>query len=212
VRRRPRLTYTPDFKFERPLWHPNIYPDGRLCISILHSPGEDMVSGEDAGERWSPAQRAETVLISILSLLDDPEISSPANVDASVQYRDHKDDFKQRVQEEVEQSKKAIPEGFVVPTHESTKPPIEDKPDEDFWVDSDAEDLDLDDFDFDDDAANGSESDEALNNDSEDEEDSEDNRDDDTAKLDVTPKAKAKAKGKGKAESEEGDAEMTDVE
>jgi ubiquitin-conjugating enzyme E2 R len=169
-----------------------------------------MVSGEDAGERWSPAQRAETVLISILSLLDDPEISSPANVDASVQYRDHKEEFKQRVQEEVEKSKKDIPEGFVMPTHESTKPPIEDKPDEDFWIDSDAEDLDLDDFDFDDDAANGSESDEALNNDSEDEEDFEDSRDDDTAKLDVTPKAKAK--GKGKAESEENDAQMTDVE
>lgn len=124
-----------------------------------------MVSGETAGERWSPAQRVESVLISILSLLDDPEISSPANVDASVMFRDRKEEFKARVNTDVETSKKDVPEGFVMPTHETTKPVVE-KFDDDFWVDSDAEN----DFDFDDDdVLNGSESDEALNNDSEDE-------------------------------------------
>lgn len=161
----------PDFRFLKPLWHPNVYPDGRLCISILHAPGDDVMSGESAGERWSPAQRVESVLISILSLLDDAEITSPANVDASVQLRDHKDAFKARVKEDVEKSKEDIPKDFVMPTHESTKPKIEEKVDDDFWQDSDAEELDMDDFDFDDDAANGSESDEELNNESEDEED-----------------------------------------
>lgn len=133
------------------------------------------MSGETAGERWSPAQRVESVLISILSLLDDAEIASPANVDASVMLRDKKEEFNARVQKDVEASKKDIPEGFVMPTHESTKPKIEEKIDDDFWQDSDAEELDLDDvdFDFDDDAANGSESDEALNNHSEDDEDDE---------------------------------------
>lgn len=134
------------------------------------------MSGETAGERWSPAQRVESVLISILSLLDDAEISSPANVDASVMLRDRKEDFKARVQKDVDGSKKDIPEGFILPTHESTKPKIEEKVDDDFWQDSDAEELDLDDvdFDFDDDAANGSESDQELNNDSEDEDEDED--------------------------------------
>ena len=132
------------------------------------------MSGEAAGERWSPAQRVESVLISILSLLDDAEVDSPANVDASVQLRTDKEGYKQRVKDDVETSKKDIPEGFIMPTHESTKPKVEEKLDDDFWQDSDAEELDLDDYDFDDDAANGSESDEALNNDSEDEEDDED--------------------------------------
>jgi ubiquitin-conjugating enzyme E2 R len=132
------------------------------------------MSGESSGERWSPAQRVESVLISILSLLDDAEISSPANVDASVMLRDKKDEFKARVAKDVEESKKDIPEGFKIPTHESTKPKVEEKIDDDFWQDSDAEELDLDDVDFDDDAANGSESDEELNNDSEDEEEDED--------------------------------------
>ncbi|OAL39545.1 hypothetical protein AYO20_00942 [Fonsecaea nubica] len=169
----------PDFRFSKPLWHPNIYADGRLCISILHAPGEDIMSGESAGERWSPAQRVESVLISILSLLDDPEISSPANVDASVMFRDDKEAFEARVRQDVEASKKDIPEGFVMPTHETTMPVIE-KIDDDFWNDSDAEDVDFDDFDdFDDDAANGSESDQELNNESEDEENYEDDDDED---------------------------------
>ncbi|KAK4945551.1 Ubiquitin-conjugating enzyme subunit [Elasticomyces elasticus] len=190
----------PDFRFLKPLWHPNIYPDGRLCISILHAPGEDMMSGESAGERWSPAQRVESVLISILSLLDDAEISSPANVDASVMLRDEKESFKARVLQDVKASKKDIPEGFIMPTHESTKPVIE-KIDDNFWNDSDAEEVDFDDFDdFDDDAANGSESDEALNNDSEDEE----NYDDDEEDTRHTTK--------GKSRSSRLDSEMTEPE
>ena len=28
-------------RFETEMWHPNIYPDGRVCISILHPPGTD---------------------------------------------------------------------------------------------------------------------------------------------------------------------------
>ncbi|EXJ66027.1 ubiquitin-conjugating enzyme E2 R [Cladophialophora psammophila CBS 110553] len=189
----------PDFRFSKPLWHPNIYADGRLCISILHAPGEDIMSGESAGERWSPAQRVESVLISILSLLDDPEISSPANVDASVMFRDDKDAFKARVKQDVEASKKDIPEGFVMPTHETTKPVIE-KVDDDFWNDSDAEDVDFDDFDdFDDDVVNGSESDQELNNDSEDEENYDDEDDDDTEHA------------KGKARGDRLDSDMTEA-
>ena len=72
----------PSFQFTKPLYHPNIYADGNLCISILHAPGDDEMSGESAGERWSPVQRVESVLLSIISLLDDAECSSPANVDA----------------------------------------------------------------------------------------------------------------------------------
>lgn len=63
-----------------------VYPDGRVCISILHPPGEDEMSGEDASERWLPTQSVSSVLLSVLSLLADPNTSSPANVDASVCY------------------------------------------------------------------------------------------------------------------------------
>lgn len=132
------LFFPVEFRFARPLYHPNIYEDGKICISILHAPGEDEMSGELASERWSPAQRVESVLISILSLLDDAEISSPANVDASVMLRKNPENYKQIVRQCVERSRSDIPEGFVMPTHESTmRKPVEKFDDEDFWVDSD---------------------------------------------------------------------------
>ena len=31
----------PDVKFKSEIWHPNVYPDGRVCISILHDAGDD---------------------------------------------------------------------------------------------------------------------------------------------------------------------------
>ncbi|KAJ5981215.1 hypothetical protein N7499_001771 [Penicillium canescens] len=130
----------PEFRFRKPLHHPNIYPDGKLCISILHAPGEDEMSGELASERWSPAQRVESVLISIISLLDDAEPSSPANVDAGVLFRKDPAAYRQMVKADVERSKADIPADFVMPTHETSivREPTE-KEDHDFWADSDAD-------------------------------------------------------------------------
>ncbi|KAI4190521.1 MAG: hypothetical protein L6R41_000756 [Letrouitia leprolyta] len=138
----PNYPYAPpQFQFTHPLYHPNIYADGKLCISILHAPGDDEMSGELAAERWSPAQRVESVLLSIISLLDDAETSSPANVDAGVMLRKDPEGYKNRVKEDVEVSKKDIPPGFVMPTHESTaKKPEKEIDDPDFWVDSEEED------------------------------------------------------------------------
>ncbi len=31
-----------------------VYADGRVCISILHNPGDDPHGYEKAAERWSP--------------------------------------------------------------------------------------------------------------------------------------------------------------
>jgi len=159
----------PEFRFERPLWHPNVYTDGRLCISILHQPGDDIMSGESAGERWSPVQRVESVLISVLSLLDDAEVSSPANVDAGVMLRKDPAAYKEKVRQDKERSKADIPAGFDMPTHESAFKKEEPAPVDDFsWSDSemgddfDGSDVDEEMFDDDDDgeAASGADSDE----------------------------------------------------
>ena len=128
-----------DFRFLRPIYHPNIYKDGKLCISILHAPGDDEMSGESAAERWSPAQGVESVLLSIISLLDDAECSSPANVDAGVMLRKNPDEFKRLVKEDVEKSKSDIPEGFVMPDSHLPPPRAEKTEDTDFWFDSDEE-------------------------------------------------------------------------
>ncbi|MCJ1313805.1 hypothetical protein MMC25_007485 [Agyrium rufum] len=130
----------PTFRFNRPLFHPNIYPNGNICISILHTPGDDEMSGELAAERWSPAQRVESVLLSILSLLDDAECSSPANVDAGVILRHDTPKYKSLVAADVEKSKADIPEDFVMPDHLNTTTKVEKKEEPDFWYDSDDED------------------------------------------------------------------------
>ncbi|KAB2028403.1 hypothetical protein ERO13_D05G097200v2 [Gossypium hirsutum] len=31
----------PTMKFTTDVWHPNVYTDGTVCISILHPPGDD---------------------------------------------------------------------------------------------------------------------------------------------------------------------------
>lgn len=130
----------PKFRFLIPIYHPNIYPDGNLCISILHKPGEDMISGEAASERWSPLQGVESVLRSVLLLLDDPEIHSPANVDAGVMYRDKREMYNDRAKATVAKSKLDIPAGFVMPTSfEPAPPPKQDNVDDDFWAESDEE-------------------------------------------------------------------------
>ncbi|RYP05159.1 hypothetical protein DL765_009921 [Monosporascus sp. GIB2] len=130
----------PQFRFLIPIYHPNVYPDGNVCISILHTPGEDITSGEQASERWSPLQGVESVLRSVLLLLDDPEINSPANVDASVMYRDDRAAYNRKAKETVEKSKGDIPQGFVMPSSlEPPPPPKTADDDAAFWAESDEE-------------------------------------------------------------------------
>ncbi|KAJ8653349.1 hypothetical protein O0I10_011000 [Lichtheimia ornata] len=150
----------PTFRFNREFYHPNVYPDGRLCISILHPPGDDPVSGEKADERWNPTQSVESVLVSIISLLADPNCSSPANVDAGVAYRKNRDLFDSIVKTQVEASKKDIPPGFQMPKSEKDfmlAAPAEIEEDENFWYESAEESdfLDDEDDDMDDHSSGG---------------------------------------------------------
>jgi ubiquitin-conjugating enzyme E2 G1 len=63
--------------------------DGGVCISILHQPGEDQYGYEKPEERWLPVHTVETILISVISMLADPNAQSPANVDAAVRFFFH---------------------------------------------------------------------------------------------------------------------------
>jgi len=77
----------PSVRFVTKVWHPNVYENGDLCISILHPPVDDPRSGELPCERWNPTQNVRTILLSVVSLLNEPNTFSPANVDASVMFR-----------------------------------------------------------------------------------------------------------------------------
>lgn len=95
----------PSLTFQSPFWHPNVYKDGKVCISILHPPGEDPMSGERPEERWLPIHSVESILLSVGCLLNEPS-GTPANVDASVEYRKERETYNKRVKGLVERSQR----------------------------------------------------------------------------------------------------------
>lgn len=81
----------PTVKFLSDMFHPNVYASGELCLDILQN-------------RWSPTYDVAAILTSIQSLLNDPNTSSPANVEAANLYRDHRSQYSKRVRQTVEDS------------------------------------------------------------------------------------------------------------
>ena len=73
-------------KFVPPLFHPNVYPSGTICLSILN---------EEEG--WRPAITLKQVLIGIQDLLDDPNPNSPAQQEAYQLFTSNKTEYKKRV-------------------------------------------------------------------------------------------------------------------
>lgn len=113
----------PTVRFLAKMWHPNVYENGEVCISILHPPVDDPQSGELPSERWNPTQNVRTILLSIISLLNEPNTFSPANVDASVMYRKWKDskgkdkEYENIIRKQVQATKsEAEKDGVQVPT------------------------------------------------------------------------------------------------
>ena len=79
-----------------------------MCISILHPPGDDEYGYERASERWSPVHTVETILVSVISMLSDPNDESPANVEAAKLWRDDRAAFKKQVRLCVRRSQEAL--------------------------------------------------------------------------------------------------------
>ncbi|XP_015221836.2 ubiquitin-conjugating enzyme E2G 1b isoform X1 [Lepisosteus oculatus] len=76
----------------------DVAKNGDVCISILHEPGEDKFGYEKPEERWLPIHTVETIMISVISMLADPNGDSPANVDAAKEWReDPNGEFKRKV-------------------------------------------------------------------------------------------------------------------
>jgi ubiquitin-conjugating enzyme E2 G2 len=91
-------------KFDPPVFHPNVYPDGTVCISILHAAGDDPNMYESSSERWSPVQSIEKILLSVLSMLAEPNVESGANIDACKLWRDDRKAYEDRIRADVRRS------------------------------------------------------------------------------------------------------------
>jgi ubiquitin-conjugating enzyme E2 A len=84
-------TKPPTVKWLSPMFHPNVYADGSLCLDILQN-------------KWSPIYDVRAILTSIQSLLPDPNPASPANAEAARLYTENKREYEERVRQCVEKS------------------------------------------------------------------------------------------------------------
>lgn len=80
----------PQCKFIKPLFHPNIFPSGTVCLSIL-------------GSDWKPAITIKQILIGIQELLNDPNPKSPANEEAYKTFRSNVKAYEERVRKQVKE-------------------------------------------------------------------------------------------------------------
>lgn len=87
----------PKMRFISKMFHPNIYEDGRVCISILQNREDDIMGYGSVDEKWSPVHGIRTIVLSVISMLHDPNIESPADVNASKMFRDNEEVYKETV-------------------------------------------------------------------------------------------------------------------
>ncbi|KAA8649151.1 E2 SUMO-conjugating protein UBC9 [Aspergillus tanneri] len=80
-------------KFSPPLFHPNVYPSGTVCLSILNEE-----------EAWKPAITIKQILLGIQDLLDDPNPESPAQAEAYNMFRRDREGYTNRVKQLVKEN------------------------------------------------------------------------------------------------------------
>eukprot|EP00316_Scyphosphaera_apsteinii_P003320 CAMPEP_0119316418 /NCGR_PEP_ID=MMETSP1333-20130426/39565_1 /TAXON_ID=418940 /ORGANISM="Scyphosphaera apsteinii, Strain RCC1455" /LENGTH=104 /DNA_ID=CAMNT_0007322059 /DNA_START=220 /DNA_END=534 /DNA_ORIENTATION=- len=74
----------------KPLFHPNVYPSGKICLSLL-----------DAEKAWKPALTIKQLLIGIQALLDDPNNNDPAQEEPYRIFKSDRAEYNRRVKEQV---------------------------------------------------------------------------------------------------------------
>ena len=116
------LRCPPDFPYRPPSVqflapippHPNVYADGKVCISSLQVPPP----GASVAERacaWRPSVGVVGALLGVVSLLADPNPGDPASQVHASMMRDRPEEFARLIRRCVEQSKAALPMDFKHP-------------------------------------------------------------------------------------------------
>jgi ubiquitin-conjugating enzyme E2 C len=81
----PNYPYAPPtVLFKTPIYHPNVDFSGRICLDILK-------------DKWTAAYNIQTVLLSLQSLLGEPNNASPLNGEAAELWDKDMEEFKRKV-------------------------------------------------------------------------------------------------------------------
>ncbi|GBB92322.1 hypothetical protein RclHR1_00020025 [Rhizophagus clarus] len=83
----------PKCKFTPPLFHPNVYPSGTVCLSILN---------EEEG--WKPGITIKQIVLGIQQLLNEPNPQSPAQAEAYELFKRDKTAYEQRVRQQAKEN------------------------------------------------------------------------------------------------------------
>lgn len=78
----------PTVRFQSEVFHPNVYPQGTICLDILRTAG------------WSPSYDVSAILVAIQALLTDPDAPvgmDEANAEASALYANNRPAYFARV-------------------------------------------------------------------------------------------------------------------
>lgn len=79
----------PKCQFTPPLFHPNVYPSGTICLSILN---------ED--QDWKPAITIKQIVLGVQDLLNDPNPDSPAQTEAYSLYKKDRVKYEAKVKQQ----------------------------------------------------------------------------------------------------------------
>ncbi|CAI8016939.1 SUMO-conjugating enzyme UBC9 [Geodia barretti] len=107
-------TSPPKCKFEPPLFHPNVYPSGTVCLSLLdeNKDWRPAVTIKQAGNHTSHLTQLQleliqicgtcvlVILLGVQDLLNDPNIKDPAQAEAYTIYCQDRSTYEKRVREQ----------------------------------------------------------------------------------------------------------------
>lgn len=82
-------TKPPKCQFQPVLFHPNVYPSGTVCLSILNEEKD-----------WRPLITIKDILMGIQDLLDSPNQNDPAQEEPFRLYANDRTEYEKRVRAE----------------------------------------------------------------------------------------------------------------
>ena len=76
---------TPNVSFSPPIFHPNVYRSGSVCLSILKS------------SNWTSTMGVKHILLALQTLLNDPNAEDPANSEAAKLYTNDRGAYEHKI-------------------------------------------------------------------------------------------------------------------